>query len=49
MVSGQVRRAPAWMQRSGLEALYRVWEQPARLPRLIRALRVLPLLASGRY
>jgi exopolysaccharide biosynthesis WecB/TagA/CpsF family protein len=49
MASGHVRRAPAWMQRSGLEALYRVWQQPARLPRLIHALRVLPLLASGRY
>ena len=49
MASGRVRRAPPWMQRGGLEALYRVWQQPARLPRLVRALQVLPLLASGRY
>ncbi len=49
MASGRVRRAPPWMQRCGLEALYRVWQQPARLPRLVRALQVLPLLASGRY
>ncbi len=49
MASGEVRRAPRWMQRGGVEALYRVWEQPARLPRLLRALRVLPPLLLGRY
>ncbi len=49
MASGRVRRAPRWMQRCGLEALYRVWEQPSRLPRLVRALRVLPPLLAGRY
>lgn len=49
MASGTVRRAPRWMQLSGLEALFRVWQQPARLPRLMRSLRVLPRLAAGRY
>lgn len=49
MASGRVRRAPRWMQRSGLEGLYRVWQQPARLLRLLRVLRVLPSLAAGRY
>lgn len=49
MASGRVRRAPRWMQRSGLEGLYRVWQQPARALRLMRVLRVLPLLAAGRY
>jgi N-acetylglucosaminyldiphosphoundecaprenol N-acetyl-beta-D-mannosaminyltransferase len=49
MASGRVRRAPVWMQRSGLEGLYRVWQQPARLLRLLLVLRVLPLLAGGRY
>jgi len=49
MVSGRVRRAPRWMQRSGLESVYRVWEQPSRLPRWLRSLRLLPMLAAGRY
>ncbi len=49
MASGRVRRAPRWMQRSGLEGLYRVWQQPARMLRLLRVLRVLPSLATGRY
>jgi exopolysaccharide biosynthesis WecB/TagA/CpsF family protein len=49
MASGQVRRAPRWMQRSGLEGLYRVWQQPARLLRLLRVMRVLPQLAAARY
>jgi N-acetylglucosaminyldiphosphoundecaprenol N-acetyl-beta-D-mannosaminyltransferase len=49
MASGQVRRAPAWMQRSGLEALYRVVQRPRRFPRLMRALRIVPRLAGGKY
>ena len=49
MVSGRVRRAPRWMQCSGLESLYRLWEQPSRLPRWLRNLRLLPMLAMGRY
>lgn len=49
MASGEVRRAPRWMQVGGIEALYRVWEQPTRLPRLLRVLRVLPPLLAGRY
>ena len=49
MASGRVRRAPRWMQHSGLEGLYRVWLQPARALRLLRVLRVLPMLAAGRY
>jgi exopolysaccharide biosynthesis WecB/TagA/CpsF family protein len=49
MVSGRVRRAPRWMQRSGLESVYRVWEQPSRLPRWLRCLRLIPMLAAGRY
>jgi exopolysaccharide biosynthesis WecB/TagA/CpsF family protein len=49
MASGVVRRAPALIQRVGLEGLYRVWQQPARLGRLLRVLRVLPMLARGAY
>ena len=29
--SGRVRQAPRWMQRSGLEWLYRLMSEPARL------------------
>ncbi len=49
MASGRVRRAPRWMQYSGLESVYRVWEQPSRLPRWLRSLRLLPMLSAGRY
>ncbi len=34
VISGQLRRAPHWMQRSGLEWLYRLLQEPKRLPRL---------------
>ncbi|HEX3429685.1 MAG TPA: WecB/TagA/CpsF family glycosyltransferase [Rhizomicrobium sp.] len=30
-VSGRYRRAPLWMQRAGLEWLYRLWREPRRL------------------
>jgi N-acetylglucosaminyldiphosphoundecaprenol N-acetyl-beta-D-mannosaminyltransferase len=49
MVSGHVRRAPRWMQVCGIEGLYRVCQQPERLPRLIRVFRILPKLAALRY
>ena len=34
VISGLKRRAPVWMQRAGLEWLYRVAKEPWRLPRL---------------
>ena len=34
VVSGRLKRAPAWMQRTGLEWLYRFLQEPSRLPRL---------------
>jgi exopolysaccharide biosynthesis WecB/TagA/CpsF family protein len=49
MVSGQVRRAAPWMQSLGIEALFRVWQQPRRLPRLLRVMRILPRLVAGDY
>lgn len=49
LASGQVRRAPALWQHTGLEGLWRVLEQPARLGRLLRVLRILPRLARGDY
>jgi N-acetylglucosaminyldiphosphoundecaprenol N-acetyl-beta-D-mannosaminyltransferase len=45
--SGLVRRAPRTWQVLGLEGLWRVIEQPARLGRLLRVLRILPVLARG--
>lgn len=30
-VTGRVKRAPRWMSRSGLEWLYRLWQEPRRL------------------
>jgi N-acetylglucosaminyldiphosphoundecaprenol N-acetyl-beta-D-mannosaminyltransferase len=49
LTSGQVRRAPRWCQRIGLEGLWRVLAQPSRLGRLLRVLRILPRLARGDY
>jgi N-acetylglucosaminyldiphosphoundecaprenol N-acetyl-beta-D-mannosaminyltransferase len=49
MAGGLVRRAPVWAQRAGLEGPYRVWQQPARLLRFMRVLRLLPLLAARSY
>ncbi|GAB4434207.1 MAG: WecB/TagA/CpsF family glycosyltransferase [Chloroflexi bacterium OHK40] len=36
-LSGRVPRSPRWMRRLGLEWLYRLLRQPARLPRIIDA------------
>ncbi len=47
--SGTVRRAPPVLQRLGLEGVYRVLQQPRRAWRLVKALRVLPLLARQKY
>lgn len=33
VIAGRVKRAPKWMQRVGLEWLYRVLREPSRLPR----------------
>ncbi|MGE5578148.1 MAG: WecB/TagA/CpsF family glycosyltransferase [Syntrophothermus sp.] len=35
ILAGMARRAPGWMQRSGLEWLYRLWRQPARIGRML--------------
>ena len=31
VVSGLVKRAPKWMQRAGLEWLFRIWQEPRRM------------------
>lgn len=46
---GQRRRAPAWMQRMGLEWLFRFAENPSRLTRLPAYIRFAWLLARGRF
>ncbi|HOF89226.1 MAG TPA: WecB/TagA/CpsF family glycosyltransferase [Armatimonadota bacterium] len=33
VISGQLKRAPEWMRKSGLEWLFRLIQQPERLPR----------------
>lgn len=40
--SGQIRRAPRWMQRAGLEWLWRLIRQPSRLGRMFRAVVIFP-------
>jgi N-acetylglucosaminyldiphosphoundecaprenol N-acetyl-beta-D-mannosaminyltransferase len=44
---GEVSRAPAWMSRTGLEWLYRLWQEPRRLWRryLVDAAWALPVFA----
>jgi N-acetylglucosaminyldiphosphoundecaprenol N-acetyl-beta-D-mannosaminyltransferase len=32
-IAGEVRRAPSWVQRLGIEWLYRLWQEPRRLYR----------------
>lgn len=49
LASGGVRRAPRLWQRSGLEGLWRVLEQPQRAARLLRVLRILPVLLQRQY
>jgi exopolysaccharide biosynthesis WecB/TagA/CpsF family protein len=49
LASGLVERAPVRWQRTGLEGLYRVLQQPSRTLRLLRVLRVLPRLAFKSY
>lgn len=41
VISGLKRRAPLWMQRTGLEWLYRVMKEPSRLPRLVALPRII--------
>jgi N-acetylglucosaminyldiphosphoundecaprenol N-acetyl-beta-D-mannosaminyltransferase len=47
IISGRLRRAPAWMQRCGLEWLYRAVREPKRLPRLLGLPRFLIMTARS--
>ena len=43
-ISGRQKRAPKWMQKSGLEWLYRLVREPSRGGRMVRAVVQFPLL-----
>lgn len=43
-ISGRQKRAPKWMQKSGLEWLYRLVREPSRIGRMYRAVIQFPLL-----
>jgi exopolysaccharide biosynthesis WecB/TagA/CpsF family protein len=49
LISGEVKRAPKLWQQLGLEGIYRVLQQPTRLKRLFKVMRVLPVLATRAY
>lgn len=42
-ISGAKRRAPEWMRKKGLEWLWRLIQEPQRLPRIINAAIVFPI------
>ena len=43
-ITNKAQRAPLWMQKSGLEWLYRLFKQPQRLKRILNATIVFPIL-----
>jgi N-acetylglucosaminyldiphosphoundecaprenol N-acetyl-beta-D-mannosaminyltransferase len=47
--AGLTRRAPRWMQRSGLEWLYRIWQEPRRMWKryLVTNTRAVPLAVAA--
>lgn len=49
MAGGTLRRAPVWMQRCGLEGLFRLLQRPSRWRRCTVAARILPIIARARY
>ncbi|HWQ61013.1 MAG TPA: WecB/TagA/CpsF family glycosyltransferase [Negativicutes bacterium] len=50
VMAGVARRAPLWMQRAGLEWLYRLGREPSRLPRMLALPRfVLRVLAAKKH
>ena len=46
--AGVKKRAPLWMQRSGLEWLYRFLKEPSRAGRETKRFKFLALLLTGR-
>lgn len=46
--AGRVKRAPVWMQKRGLEWLYRLIQQPGRIFRELKLIKFLVLARKGR-
>lgn len=44
-LSGDIRRAPLWMQEAGIEWLYRFMKEPQRLIRIFKAVIIFPIRA----
>jgi N-acetylglucosaminyldiphosphoundecaprenol N-acetyl-beta-D-mannosaminyltransferase len=42
-IAGKLKRAPEWMQKLGLEWLYRLFQQPSRIKRIFNASVVFPI------
>ena len=42
-ISGTLHRSPRWMQKLGLEWLFRLIQQPSRIKRIINASVVFPI------
>ncbi len=42
-IAGKLKRAPKWMQKLGLEWLYRLFQQPSRIKRIFNASVVFPI------
>ncbi len=42
-ISGKIKRAPRWMRFLGLEWLWRLLQQPHRLPRIFKAIIIFPI------
>lgn len=49
VISGRVKRAPRWMQRAGLEWLYRTWREPKRIPRLLALPRLVLMTLAQKF
>ncbi len=48
MIAGKFKRAPLWMQKTGLEWLYRVIQEPSRIPRLWNVIKFVFLVLIGK-
>ncbi len=48
-LSGQVQRAPVWVQKVGLEWLFRLVKQPARLPRQLHLAEFVFLVLKAKF
>lgn len=47
VLTGYLKPAPAWIERSGFEWLFRLWQQPSRWSRQLKLLEFLTLVFAG--